>query len=87
MNPCCVLRSTPQACHRGCLIAAAPAVHGVETMEGTPDDPRRRGKVAALRDRVRSGITALMSPMSSLPLPTPCCLRWGSMCMSSSKST
>ncbi|WVZ64461.1 hypothetical protein U9M48_013970 [Paspalum notatum var. saurae] len=41
-------------------------------MEGTPDDPRRRGKVAALRDRVRSGITALMSPISSLPLPTPC---------------
>ncbi|WVZ80227.1 hypothetical protein U9M48_027720 [Paspalum notatum var. saurae] len=31
-----------------------------------PDDPRCRGKAAALWDRVRSGITALMSPMSSL---------------------
>ncbi|WVZ76065.1 hypothetical protein U9M48_024067 [Paspalum notatum var. saurae] len=30
------------------------------------DDPRCRGKAAALWDRVRSGITALMSPMSSL---------------------
>ncbi|WVZ95752.1 hypothetical protein U9M48_041476 [Paspalum notatum var. saurae] len=44
---------------------------GVETMEGTPDDPRRRGKAAALWDRVRSGITALMSPMSPLPPPNP----------------
>ncbi|WVZ80592.1 hypothetical protein U9M48_028054 [Paspalum notatum var. saurae] len=31
-----------------------------------PDDPRCRGKAAALWDRVRSGIAALMSPMSSL---------------------
>ncbi|WVZ97369.1 hypothetical protein U9M48_042912 [Paspalum notatum var. saurae] len=44
---------------------------GVETMESTPDDPRRRGKAAALWDRVRSGITALMSPMSSLPPSNP----------------
>ncbi|WVZ58121.1 hypothetical protein U9M48_008426, partial [Paspalum notatum var. saurae] len=44
---------------------------GVETMESTPDDPRRRGKAAALWDRVRSGITALMSPMSPLPPPNP----------------
>ncbi|WVZ58570.1 hypothetical protein U9M48_008831 [Paspalum notatum var. saurae] len=44
---------------------------GVETMESTPDDPRRRGKAAALRDHVRSGITALMSPMSPLPPPNP----------------
>ncbi|WVZ75496.1 hypothetical protein U9M48_023542 [Paspalum notatum var. saurae] len=44
---------------------------GVETMEGTPDDPRCRGKAAALWDRVRSGITALMSPMSPLPPPNP----------------
>ncbi|WVZ84676.1 hypothetical protein U9M48_031681 [Paspalum notatum var. saurae] len=44
---------------------------GVETMEGTPDDPRRRGKDAALWDRVRSGITALMSPKSPLPPPNP----------------
>ncbi|WVZ89206.1 hypothetical protein U9M48_035638 [Paspalum notatum var. saurae] len=48
---------------------------GVETMESTPDDPRRRGKAAALWDRVRSGITALMSPMSSLPPSNPSCLR------------
>ncbi|WVZ70371.1 hypothetical protein U9M48_019045 [Paspalum notatum var. saurae] len=44
---------------------------GVETMESTPDDPRRRGKAAALWDRVRSGITALMSPMSPLPPSNP----------------
>ncbi|WVZ71011.1 hypothetical protein U9M48_019638, partial [Paspalum notatum var. saurae] len=44
---------------------------GVETMESTPDDPRRRGKAAALWDRVRSGITGLMSPMSSLPPSNP----------------
>ncbi|WVZ63539.1 hypothetical protein U9M48_013163 [Paspalum notatum var. saurae] len=43
----------------------------VETMESTPDDPRRRGKAAALWDRVRSRITALMSPMSPLPPPNP----------------
>ncbi|WVZ57843.1 hypothetical protein U9M48_008181 [Paspalum notatum var. saurae] len=36
-----------------------------------PDDPRCRGKAAALWDRVRSGITALMSPLSSLLPPTP----------------
>ncbi|WVZ53655.1 hypothetical protein U9M48_004564 [Paspalum notatum var. saurae] len=36
-----------------------------------PDDPRCRGKAAALRDRVRSGITALMSPMSPLPPSNP----------------
>ncbi|WVZ84295.1 hypothetical protein U9M48_031345 [Paspalum notatum var. saurae] len=47
---------------------------GVETMESTPDDPRRRGKAAALWDRVRSGITALMSPMSPLPPPNPRCI-------------
>ncbi|WVZ53870.1 hypothetical protein U9M48_004758 [Paspalum notatum var. saurae] len=46
---------------------------GVETMESTPDDPRRRGKAAALWDRVRSRITALMSPMSPLPPPNPRC--------------
>ncbi|WVZ97295.1 hypothetical protein U9M48_042843 [Paspalum notatum var. saurae] len=51
---------------------------GVETMEGTPDDPRRRGKAAALWDRVRSGITALMSPMSPLSPPNPRCL-WSNM--------
>ncbi|WVZ63280.1 hypothetical protein U9M48_018975 [Paspalum notatum var. saurae] len=45
----------------------------VETMESTPDDPRRRGKAAALWDRVRSRITALMSPMSPLPPPNPRC--------------
>ncbi|WVZ81170.1 hypothetical protein U9M48_028581 [Paspalum notatum var. saurae] len=72
-----LLRSSihAQACHGGCLLAAASAVHGVETMEGAPDDPQRRGKAAALRDRVRSRITALMSPMSPLPPPNPSCLR------------
>ncbi|WVZ52594.1 hypothetical protein U9M48_003640 [Paspalum notatum var. saurae] len=43
-----------------------------------PDDPRCRGKAAALWDRVRSGITALMSPMSSL-LPSTACLAIGAM--------
>ncbi|WVZ76030.1 hypothetical protein U9M48_024035 [Paspalum notatum var. saurae] len=38
-----------------------------------PDDPQCRGKAAALWDRVRSGITTLMSPMSSL-LPSTACL-------------
>ena len=57
---------------------------GVETMEGTPDDPRRRGKAAALWDRVRSGITALMShvissttnPMVRTPLFPHCVNHW-----------
>ncbi|WVZ89884.1 hypothetical protein U9M48_036233 [Paspalum notatum var. saurae] len=44
---------------------------GVETMKSTPDDPRRRGKAAALWDRARSGITALMSPMSPLQPTNP----------------
>ncbi|WVZ63255.1 hypothetical protein U9M48_012900 [Paspalum notatum var. saurae] len=43
-----------------------------------PDDPRCRGKAAALWDRVRSSIAALMSLMSSL-LPSTACLAIGAM--------
>ncbi|WVZ49190.1 hypothetical protein U9M48_000567 [Paspalum notatum var. saurae] len=42
-----LLRSSihAQACHGGCLLAAASAVHGVETMEGAPTIPNAEARL------------------------------------------